>query len=393
MSQRPSFESALIVEDDPVFAAFTEALLVEAGCRIVTTALNEMEFRTILSAGANQDLVILDLNMPALDGLAAMRLLADQGFGGQIALVSGAQTAIVEAAANLARLFQLNLAGTLIKPLRSGDIESLFRQTKGAGGGANAGLRQIKSEAGVLPMPLVPVYQPKFASDGSLILGAEALMRVLLDDGKLGAPGDYLAMLVETGILGDATLGFLDSVLNDMQSWQNSGPSGPISVNVPAPLLEAEGYMQHFTQVLRGRGVLPSAITIEVTETAVPRDLPSFVEIATRLRMAGFGLALDDYGTGMSNYDVLRLCPFTELKIDRSVVQAATHDALACGFIGNCVAIGRTLNLKIVAEGVETEEQATAMRRLGVNIIQGYLYSHPLTSEAYAGLMRSAVAA
>jgi EAL domain-containing protein (putative c-di-GMP-specific phosphodiesterase class I) len=258
---------------------------------------------------------------------------------------------------------------------------------------AASGLRPVRSDPSAASKLLVPVYQPKFSNDGSRILGAEALMRVPLDDGGLGSPADYLAMLTETGKLGEATLGFLDCVLVDVQTWQRSGPCGPVSVNVPAPLLEAEGYMQRFARILRERGVLPSAITIEVTEAAMPRDLPSFVEIATRLRMAGFGLSLDDYGTGMSNYDILRLCPFTELKIDRSVVQAATQDALACGFIGNCVAIARTLNLQVVAEGVETEDQAGAMRRLGVNIIQGYLYSRPLTNLVYAGLMRSAAAA
>jgi EAL domain-containing protein (putative c-di-GMP-specific phosphodiesterase class I)/ActR/RegA family two-component response regulator len=393
MPQKPSFASALIVEDDPVFAAFTEALLIDAGCGTVATALNEAEFRAILASGTKHDLVLLDLNMPGLDGLAAMRILADEGFSGQIALVSGAQSAIVEAAANLARLFQLNLAGTLVKPLRAGELEALVGQIQCAGTVAVSGVQPARSDPSAASKLLVPVYQPKFSADGSRILGAEALMRVRLDDGGLGSPADYLAMLTATDKLGEATLGFLDCVLTDVQTWQRSGACGPVSVNVPAPLLEADGYMQRFAQILRERGVLPSAITIEVTESAMPRDLPSFVEIATRLRMAGFGLALDDYGTGMSNYDILRLCPFTELKIDRSVVQASTQDALACGFIGNCVAIARTLNLKVVAEGVETEDQAEAMRRLGVNIIQGYLYSRPLTNLVYAGLMRSAAAA
>ena len=131
-----------------------------------------------------------------------------------------------------------------------------------------------------------------------------------------------------------------------------------------------------------------SQITIEMTEAVLPNDMSQLVEVTTRMRMAGFGLAIDDYGTGMANYDILRLCPFTELKIDRSVSQAAEHDQLACGFIGDCVLIARELAMTVVAEGVETAVQAEAAKRLGVDVIQGYFFSRPLSAAQYGAKLK-----
>jgi EAL domain-containing protein (putative c-di-GMP-specific phosphodiesterase class I) len=310
-----------------------------------------------------------------------------------VALISGSNPAILESSATLARLFGLKFIGSLSKPMRFGDIEGLLQNWRPLSGDDVEAAISPRKSAGTEVPDLVPVYQPKYAADGSSVLGAEALMRVRDKKGQLLSPASVLAQLSESGGLGAATLDFLDSVLTDLTAWRKGAPVVPISINVPAPLLESQEFTQAFTRKLHDRNLPPSCVTIEVTETAMPVDLTAFVEAATRLRIAGFGLSLDDYGTGMSNYDILRLCPFTELKIDRSVVQSTTHDALACGFIGNCVAIARALKLKVVAEGVETAEQLEAVRRLGVDLVQGFYFSLPMPAGSYADLMRNAKAA
>jgi EAL domain-containing protein (putative c-di-GMP-specific phosphodiesterase class I)/ActR/RegA family two-component response regulator len=383
--------SVLIVDDDPVFSALAEAVLLDAGCgRVETAAAGGAGIRLALSAKPRPDLIILDLNMPEFDGLAAMRFLADLEFKGSIIIVSGEKPSVLQASGKLANLHGLRLAGILSKPLRAGDlialVEALPKPSAEAkpvhAGGNGGGLENM--------LRVVPAYQPKVRLSNRRIYGAEALMRVLLDDGRIAPPLDYLNSLSEVSDLGEATLSFLATILADMRSWDHAGALRPISVNVPAPLLEAGGYMERFAEAVRAADVLTSQITIEMTEAALPKDMSKMVEVMTRLRMAGFGLAIDDYGTGMANYDMLRLCPFTELKIDRSVVQAATHDSLACGFIGNCVSIARALSMAVVAEGVETSEQAEAVRRLGVDVIQGYFFSKPLNAAQYSDLLQSA---
>jgi EAL domain-containing protein (putative c-di-GMP-specific phosphodiesterase class I) len=387
----PSSLRVLIVDDDPVFSALAEAFLLDAGCASVDVAeAGEDGMRRALDARPRPDLVVLDLNMPEFDGLAALRLLAALKFGGAIIIVSGEKAAILQASASLARMHGLRLAGTLSKPLNAGELNAALAALP-----RDMRADIIPPAAGGRGEPdkfarLVPAYQPKVRLADKRIYGAEALMRVQLASGRIVAPLEYLNSLTDLALLGDATTTFLGMILNDIRTWGETLPPRPVSVNVPAPLLEEGAFMEQFALAVRAAEVPPSGITIEMTEAALPNDLSKMVEVMTRLRMAGFGLAIDDYGTGMANYDILRLCPFTELKIDRSVVQAATHDGLACGFIGNCVSIARALSMCVVAEGVETSEQAEAVRRLGADVIQGYFFSRPLNAEQYSNLLRSA---
>ena len=379
--------SVLILDDDPVFSAFTEAVLLDAGCTNVAIADDgEQGIRAALASSGEYDIVILDLNMPDFDGLSALRLLGDSGFNGEIVIVSGESRAIMDAASRLAGLHGLRLAGALSKPLRQGEIEGFLANFKRGSPPKAIALRQAASAEIIR---LVPVFQPKVVLASQRVYGAEALMRVQTKDGRLGSPQAHLEMLSKSGQLGSATLEFLGAILDEMNGWDTRMTLLPVSVNVPAPLLEEDGFMARFTEIVREKGVSPSRITVEMTEAELPNDFSKLVEIMTRLRMAGFGLAIDDYGTGMANYDILRLCPFTELKIDRSVVQAATHDALACGFIGNCASIARELSMTVVSEGVETAEQAEAMRRLGVDVIQGYFFSKPLDAAQYRAILKS----
>lgn len=374
--------SVLIVDDDPVFSALAEAVLLDTGrARVESSGACEEGLRRALSAQPPPDLVILDLNMPDFDGMAAMRLMNDLSYQGCVAIVSGEKPAVLQASASLARLHGLRLTGTLSKPLRPDELIAALPDqpavAKAPWRAANAGAGPGKFKR------LVPVYQPKVRLADKRIYGAEALMRVEMEGGRVTPPLDYLATLTDLGDFGDATLSFLAMVLADLRSWRGLRPQRPVSVNVPALLLEQPAFMEQFAADVCAADVSPSQITIEMTEAVLPNDMTKLVEVTTRMRMAGFGLAIDDYGTGMANYDVLRLCPFTELKIDRSVAQAAEHDPLACSFIGNCVSIGRELSMTVVAEGVEISAQAEAMKRLGVDVIQGYFFSKPLTAAQY----------
>ena len=317
--------NVLIVDDDPVFLALAEAVLLDAGCgRVETAESGEAGTRSALAANPPPDLILLDLNIPDFDGLAAMRLLADIEFKGAVVIVSGEKPAVLQAAATLAGLHGLHLAGVLSKPLKPEELSAIMAGLPKQSMRANPAPADAKIERSPGKMSrLVPAYQPKIRLADRRIYGAEALMRVLLDDGRIAAPLDYLSSLTDMSELGEVTLSFLAMILMDMRSW--AAPRlRPISVNVPAQLLEEGRYMERFAEAVRAAKVIPAQITIEMTEAALPKDMSKLVEVMTRLRMAGFGLAIDDYGTGMANYDILRLCPFTELKIDRSVVQAAT---------------------------------------------------------------------
>ena len=172
-----------------------------------------------------------------------------------------------------------------------------------------------------------------------------------------------------------------------MHDFRSTGQFPVISVNVPATVAEEEGFPSGFAALVRAKGISPSQITIELTESALPSDPSRLVEVLTRLRMAGFGLALDDFGTGMANFDMLRMLPFNELKIDRSLAQAAEIDPLSCGVIETCATITRELGMTLVAEGVETEAQELTLKRLGVSVFQGFLFGKGMPASAFSALL------
>ena len=384
MARKP--QDIFIVDDDPVFTEIAKVLFRRAGASDVHLVDNSREgLGEAVRLSKRNSLVILNLNMGGLDGLAVMRILAEQGYKGWVAVSSGESASIRESASRLVRLLGLHDAGVLEKPVRESGIEAL--------------LDRIAKPAEKISMPLLnksakiiglkPVYQPKVDAVTEETIGAETLMRLETETGELLPPQSYLDKLNRDGTIGKVTLEFLDLILADVLKWKSEGLFPVISFNAPAPVLENPQFLINFAQKVRASGISPSQITIELTESVLPQDPATLVELLTRLRMAGFGLALDDFGTGMANFDILRMCPFSELKIDRSLSQSSINDPLSCGVIEMCATVSRELGMTLVAEGIETEMQEATMRRLGVSVFQGFLFGHGLPMGEFGDRLRA----
>ncbi len=335
-------KEVFIVDDDPVFSAVAHALLRRAGVATVSNVDNSYEsLRLVSIAAASCSLLILNLNMAGLDGLAVMRVLSESNYKGWIAISSGETIAIKESASRLTRLLGLNDAGSLEKPLREADVIALLAKLE------ELNKRKVEPQSFLAKkhkiIGLKPVYQPKVDALTEEIVGAETLMRLETETGELLPPFSYIETLTRNGKMGPVTLSFLDLILNDIVAWKKEGFLPVISFNAPAPVLENPQFLIDFAQKVRASGISPSQLTIELTESVLPEDSGNLVELLTRLRMAGFGLALDDFGTGMANFDMLRMCPFNELKIDRSLSQASVNDPLSCGVIETCATVSREL--------------------------------------------------
>ncbi len=377
-----------IIDDDPVFGAVAEMLLFSLGAKSVRQVQNTHEALSALAKTSGAaSLVIINLNMRGLDGLAVLRELSNAHYAGWIAISSGETQSIRDSASRLAGLLGLKYAGEIQKPLREGEIRALFETIKKDESVFAAHVVQPFRNSRIIG--LRPVYQPKVDANTGETVGAETLMRLETADGDLLSPFQHIERLSREGKLVEETLKFLDLVLADIVSWKTLGLYPVVSFNAPAPVIEHPEFLVDFAKKVRTSGVSPSQITIELTESVLPNDPAVLLETLTRLRMAGFGLALDDFGTGLANFDMLRLCPFSELKIDRSLAQGSVGDPLSCGIIETCATVSRELGMTLVAEGIETEAQELTLRRLGVEVFQGYLFGRGVPANEFSSRLTS----
>lgn len=222
-------------------------------------------------------------------------------------------------------------------------------------------------------------YQPKFCAPSGPIIGFEALLRWQHPQRGLLAPDVFLPLAEKTGLI--VTMGnwVIDEACRQLREWHLQGNSDwSVAVNLSALQFEQAGLVETVVNALETHRIPPELLTLEVTETTAMRDPDESVRILTELTELGVKASIDDFGTGYSSLLYLKRLPASELKIDRAFVnelQAQTEDATIVTAI---VALAQTLNLKVVAEGVETAEQQDFLTGLGCNTLQGYLLGRPV---------------
>lgn len=169
-------------------------------------------------------------------------------------------------------------------------------------------------------------------------------------------------------------------------------PGVPLSVNMAAPCFMADGLVDRLAALVHSHGLLPSALVLEVTESMLMEDIDRAVQRLEALHAHGFKLSLDDFGTGYSSLAYLKRFPIDELKIDRSFVMDVDRGDKDGALIAAIVTLAQRLHMQVVAEGVETPEQASALQRLGCLVHQGYLYARPMPAADFEALLATAAA-
>lgn len=217
-------------------------------------------------------------------------------------------------------------------------------------------------------------YQPQFDARTGALRGAEALVR--WDDPRLGAisPAEFIPLAEEMGVISDVALLVLRQAVSLLRD-----PAIPrLSVNLSVMQLRRDGFLDQALSVLAEAGVPPARIEFEVTEGVLVEDTVAVKHRLDAMRAAGFALALDDFGTGFSALAYLRLFRFDRLKIDRSFIRDLGQEAEAAAVVSSVINLGHGLGLEVVAEGVEAPAQLAELRRLGCDLVQGYLTGAPM---------------
>jgi diguanylate cyclase (GGDEF)-like protein/PAS domain S-box-containing protein len=235
---------------------------------------------------------------------------------------------------------------------------------------------------------LLLFYQPKVSLRSGRIVGAEALLRWRHPERGLVAPGVFIPVAEESGLILDLGAWVLEQACRQIRAWRDANLTmPPIAVNLSARQFDV-GLPGRIAAVMERYGVQPEQINLEITESLLVRGTERVVAIMNELVAMGMSLALDDFGTGYSSLAYLKKFPISTLKIDRSFVIGLPFEENDCAIARAIVTMAQQLRQEIVAEGVETPEQMRFLRELGCDQLQGYLFSPPVPDTEFAAMLR-----
>jgi|GEM_PF-1148608 len=232
-------------------------------------------------------------------------------------------------------------------------------------------------------------YQPQVGLASGAIVGVEALVRWHHPQKGLIGPKDFIGFAEESGLIVQLGDWVLRQACAQNKAWQEEGlPAIPVSVNMSARQCEQDDVDRVVTRALETVGLLPRYLELEITESISMANPEQSVPLMCRLKDTGVALSIDDFGTGFSNLSYLKRFPVDRLKIDLSFVREITTDAGSLAISEAIITMSHSLNLQVVAEGVETEGQLELLGARNCDFIQGYYFSPPVTADAFATLLR-----
>jgi EAL domain-containing protein (putative c-di-GMP-specific phosphodiesterase class I) len=233
-------------------------------------------------------------------------------------------------------------------------------------------------------------YQPKVDLVSGETVGFEALVRWQHPERGLVSPEKFVPFAEETGLILPIGRMVLEEACKQARGWQRHSPHSStllMSVNLSARQFQHPKLARDIAQLLEETGLDGRALCLEITESVVMEDAPHTATTLRRLKALGVQLAIDDFGTGYSSLSYLKRFPVDYLKIDRSFIEEFREDPEATAVVSGIIALAHTLGIRVVAEGVESAEQAERLRRLRCDLAQGNHFSEPLPSEAALDLL------
>lgn len=377
--------SVLITDDSLTQRQYAKELCQDLGVLDLHDAANGVDALHVLEA-RSVDVVLVDLEMPIMDGVELIRLMAQKKYASSVIILSAKDPILIASVGTMAEADGLHVLGTFQKPLLPDALEcSLLRFIQDAK--TNISEPKVVPEHEVTAVELgqalannelTLAFQPKLTVQGLMLKGVEALARWSHSTKGMISPGEFIPLAERHGMIDTLTRHLLKLAFQHKSQWQNYGLRFNLAFNLSPLSLADSDMVDWLCKLAEDYGIAPSEITFEVTENALLGELASAIRTLARLRLKGFHIAIDDYGTGFANAQQLSRVPATELKIDRSLIHRAAARPQQLTILSSTVELAKNLNLTTVAEGVETEEDFNIIRDLGVDLVQGYYFSKPL---------------
>ena len=374
----------LLIDDDKCFACFFSDGIAHLGaeCEVLHESFHITEYNM-----HEYNHVVIDLMMPNYDGLHILEHLKTVDYRGYISVVSGQDQAVLKSAQEVCRMHQLTFHTALQKPFELSALEQLIRAVPG----------EITRHSVISPVTLMNeqemltalrialnkqaldvYFQPKLNMRTNSVVGFEALARWHHND-QFISPTYFIQLAEKNGLIDLLSQQIIFKSLRAFSTFQHLFEQPTLSINLSALELQRRSLPEHLLDLINKFNILHKSIIFEITETVFLEKSIVSLEVLTRLRLLGFNLSIDDFGTGFSSVNMLQNGPFTELKIDKSFVSSLKNSEQTAIIVQSIIEMTNRLSIQVVAEGIEDTDTKAALVKMKCLIGQGYLFSKPMS--------------
>jgi EAL domain-containing protein (putative c-di-GMP-specific phosphodiesterase class I)/AmiR/NasT family two-component response regulator len=386
--------SLLVVDDNIVQRMQVVALCREQGVEMIYEAASGAEALQLLSLLVlPPDVIIVDLEMPVMDGVELIELLHQRRLTLPLIVASSREAVLIEAVETMARNLGFPVVAGIRKPLQRETLAAAFEAwnreraapdvvTRGA---AEAAFTARDLEAAIGAGAIAVHYQPKVDMVKGVVCGVEALARWTHPTLGEIRPDRFVALAEREGLIRELTWAVLRQAFGVAARWNAQGLRLSMAVNLSPCLLEDPTLVRELSALLDQHGLEARQVVLEITESSVVDCMGVALGVLARLRLKGFGLSIDDYGTGFSSMQQLARIPFSELKIDRAFVHGAHQRANLRVILQSALNMARQLGLVTVAEGIETQVDWQLVRDSGCGVGQGFLIAPAMPADDLPG--------
>lgn len=381
----------LVVDDSELQRQFVAELCTEMGIEDILQAVDGFDAIAQLKTNRQIEAIVLDLEMPGMDGVQVLHEMARLGLEPSVVVASARETVLLNVVESMGRSLGLHLLGVLQKPISHEQLAaSLSRFTVAAAVPDPCAAPRVQGpqlgeadvQQALAAKQFVAYFQPKVTLANGQLKGVEALVRWQHPEHGLLAPGAFIELIERSHFISEMTLQMLDMCLSHCRQWHDQGLLLSFSLNVSARSLADSSLADEIIARVARSGIDPRYVILEITESAIMTDLGITLGTLARLRLKGFGLSVDDYGTGFSCMLQLSRVPCTELKVDRAFVNGASESQHLRILLESALDIANKLGLGVVAEGVETRADWQLLSELGCGEVQGYFVAKPMPGSA-----------
>ncbi|MBN8129987.1 EAL domain-containing response regulator [Vibrio vulnificus] len=373
----------LVVDDHPIHLTLMKQQLAKIPNTRVATEQTVASALSTLSDD-HYDFVFCDLDMPHSDGIDLLISLNEQKYTGNVALISALDRPIISAVSAMCENFSFQVLGKISTPYSNNDIQQLLDNATNALKPARKLRRRIDVSDQEFLFDLANgrvknYYQPLVDCRTGDVVGYEALARWLHPIHGMLSPAHFLPIVERCNLSHELFDIVTDNAIRDARHI-NQGQR--ISINADQINIEDGNFSERFIAKCLESQVEPSVFTIEITENTSFSNSVALYKNLAKLRLNGVNVSIDDFGTGHSSLEKLSLLPFNELKIDRSFVSEMEIDSKKQKIVNSICELAKSLNLKIVAEGVEKQSTWNMLKKYNIDVCQGYLFNKPMPIEA-----------